>query len=550
MKIKYILLKLNLCFWVFNLYAQSTYNDIYNIFQAKCTGACHTSTSPSGNLVLNGTQSAVYNALINVTPTNPTAAAKGNKRIAPGYPERSFLLRKCNQNFDNYYEPLSSGEGSLMPQNQTPLTVQEMEKIRQWIYFGAPQNGIVIQDSTINDFYNGQGMAALSIPPAPPANQGFQIRLGPILLEPYREVEYFKKHELLLPDSLEVNRIEIFMNTQSHHYIIYKFNPGSAASFPDGFRTPNQNPSGLATSPVVIAQYSKNYELPNGTAFKWPLGTVLDLNYHVINYSPDSIFPAYTYANIYTQPKGTAQKEMFSNLILYSKYNNPLIFNIPNNGVNKTFTDTFAQPSSPYVINLWQLSTHTHKWGRDYDVYKRNPDGTRGIQLYEGFYDVNYTFNQGFYDWAHPAIREFDPLEPIVLKDGLIHEAFFNNTGNSTVFFGLTSNDEMMLITVMYTLDLLSGYSENLNYSNSLEIFPNPTSSKLYVQFSGFESNIDLSLYNLYGQKIYTLYSGRMNSGIQTNHINLKDLGISHGQYLLKLEYPGGIETKKIIFTE
>ena len=26
---------------------------------------------------------------------NPAAAAKGHKRIAPGYPERSFLLRKC-----------------------------------------------------------------------------------------------------------------------------------------------------------------------------------------------------------------------------------------------------------------------------------------------------------------------------------------------------------------------------------------------------------------------------------------------------------------------
>lgn len=534
-----------------SVFAQSTYTDIYNIFQAKCTGACHTSTSPSGNLVLNGTQSAVYSALVNVNPTNPAAAAKGNKRIAPGYPERSFLFRKCNSSFDSYYEALGSNEGVAMPQNQAALTPQEMEKIRQWIYFGAPQTGVVIQDSTINDFYAGQGMTPLSVPPAPAANQGFQIRLGPILLEPYREVEYFKKHQLLLPDSLEVNRVEIFMNTQSHHYIIYKFNPGSSGSFPDGLRTPNQSPSGVATAPIVIAQYNKDFVLPQGTAFKWPLGTALDLNYHVINYSADSIFPAYTYANVYTQPKGTAQHEMFSNLILYSKYNNPAVFNIPNNGVNKTFTDTFAQPSSPYIMNLWQLSTHTHKWGRDYDVYKRNADGTRGVQLYEGFYDRDYTFNQGYYDWAHPAVREFDPLEPIVLKDGLIHEAIFNNTGSNIVFFGLTSNDEMMLITVMYTLGLPTGESENIAFVNNLNVYPNPSSGKVHIEYTVTSGElIDLSVYNMLGQKVFTIFSGHMNNGMQNALFDLKSYGLSKGQYIIKLEHAGGFETKKIIFTE
>lgn len=534
-----------------SLMAQSTYSDIYNIFQAKCTGACHTSTSPSGNLILNGTQSAVYTALVNVTPTNPVAAAKGNKRIAPGYPERSFLFRKCNSSFDSYYEALDSGEGDAMPQNQASLTPQEMEKIRQWIYFGAPQTGIVIQDSTINDFYAGQGMAPLAIPPAPSANQGFQIRLGPILLEPYREVEYFKKHQLQLPDSLEVNRVEIFMNTQSHHFIIYKFNPGSSGSFPDGLRTPNQSPSGIATAPVIIAQYNKDFELPQGTAFKWPLGTALDLNYHVINYSADSIFPAYAYANIYTQPKGTAQHEMFSNLILYSKYNNPAIFYIPNNSTNKTFTDTFALPNSPYIMNLWQLSTHTHQWGRDYDIYKRNADGTRGVQLYEGFYDRNYTFNQGFYDWAHPPVREFDPLEPIALKDGLIHEAVFNNNGNDTVFFGLTSNDEMMLITVMYTLGLPAGENEQAGFINNLNVYPNPTAGRVHIDYAVTSGEtIDLSIYNILGQKVFTIFSGQMNNGVQNALFDLKGFGLSRGQYIVKLEHAGGFETKKIIFTE
>lgn len=79
--------------------AQATYTDIYNIFQTNCI-TCHDATSPAGGLNLSATSASVYTSIVNANPTNPAALAKGDKRIKPGDPHRSFLLRKCQNGLD------------------------------------------------------------------------------------------------------------------------------------------------------------------------------------------------------------------------------------------------------------------------------------------------------------------------------------------------------------------------------------------------------------------------------------------------------------------
>ena len=122
-----------LAFSVFSATAQSTYQSVYAIFQANCTVGCHGNGGNSGNLDLYGGGSAttVYNNIVNVYPVNPAALAKGHKRIAPGYPERSFLLRKCaTPSWDAAYS-LDVTEGAAMPDNQPTLEKEEVELIRQ-----------------------------------------------------------------------------------------------------------------------------------------------------------------------------------------------------------------------------------------------------------------------------------------------------------------------------------------------------------------------------------------------------------------------------------
>ncbi len=103
------------------------------IFNVSCvSGPCHSSTAQAGGLVLEEGQS--YARLAGVLPSNAAARAAGLERVAPGNPERSFLLRKLTGP--------AAVEGSRMPQAAAPLSAADVERIRAWIVEGAPGPGL------------------------------------------------------------------------------------------------------------------------------------------------------------------------------------------------------------------------------------------------------------------------------------------------------------------------------------------------------------------------------------------------------------------------
>jgi hypothetical protein len=99
------------------------------IFKVSCTTAsCH-GAAGAGGLVL--TAGAAAANLVGVPAVNPAAAAAGLLRVAPGDPDRSFILRKLEGVLD-------SGEGDPMPRAGTKLRPDLIELIRRWIAAGAP----------------------------------------------------------------------------------------------------------------------------------------------------------------------------------------------------------------------------------------------------------------------------------------------------------------------------------------------------------------------------------------------------------------------------
>ncbi len=529
--------------------AQATYTDIYNIFQTNCI-TCHDATSPAGGLNLSATSASVYTSIVNANPTNPAALAKGDKRIKPGDPHRSFLLRKCQNGLDAD-NGLVAGEGNAMPTAPTaPLTNKEVELIRQWIYAGAPQTGNVVDTAVINKYYSGYGIDnSAASHPLPTDIGSFQVHIGKIFLDTLSEIEYFLKHNLNLPDTVEVNRVELFLANQSHHFIIYKFLPGAAASFSDAIRI--QNPStGVGSSDgfntmVSAFQASRNDVLPPTTAYQWETTTALDLNHHLFNLSADSVLAADLYFNVYTQPKGTAASIMHSDIIT-----NTSLF-IPNTSTDITFTKADFNASATRMWNIWQLSSHTHKYGVDFDIFMRNPGGSAGTQIYEGFYNSDYTFNQGYYDWEHPAVELFVPFLSVNPRNGLIQKAVFNNTGPTNIFFGLTTNDEMMLYFVQYTLgNTIVGINENAAFENkiNLDVFPNPFSNTAQISYDLKENaNVTIAIYDVLGNKIETLVNEDQNSGKHTIDYTAKNR--AKGIYLVSVSINGQAFTKRIVLT-
>ncbi len=94
------------------------------IFTLRCAlSGCHSGALPAGGMSLAADR--IAGEIINVN-----SPAGGMKRIDPGNPDGSYLLRKVRGD--------SGIRGSQMPLSGSPLNAEEIEKIRAWIAAGAP----------------------------------------------------------------------------------------------------------------------------------------------------------------------------------------------------------------------------------------------------------------------------------------------------------------------------------------------------------------------------------------------------------------------------
>ena len=557
----------------------STWGQIHNIFQASCAGSsCH--DGGANPLVLIGTEADVYNNLMNVDPTNPVALARGLKLVKPGHPHYSFLLKKVNNGLDPDNDP-KTAEGVTMPLYSTPLNNDEIDLINAWIVQGAPETGIVADTQLIQDYHNGMGKAQMDPPAAPDSSEGFQIHLSGFIIPPDGEEEYRLKYELPnISDSMEIYRLESYINIESHHFIIYKFdNASAAASIDDGARLVDFSEA-FTPNTTMVAAWQNSYDivLPENTAYFWEPNPVLDLNLHLRNYDQDSILKGDVYTNVYIRPKQPETIEMYSDLVLYATTPLALLpcginnFCIPADGQDHTFSGTIkghGGSPSPFSgelnhatasdsIYLWFLSSHTHKFGTDYDIFLRNSDGSKGDQIYEGFYNYDYTFNQGYYDYEDPAVRYFQHGSKVIHgNDGFIHEATFNNDSTVDVGFGLTTNDEMMLAFFQYTtvrppvttnptsLDLVIH-----NSSIDVVIVPNPFTTQTHIAIkTGLKEQLGaekrIVLYDLLGKKAIsqqfpenqndlTLERGSLTPGVYLYRILVEGQLIKNGKVIIQ----------------
>lgn len=535
----------SLCF-ALQVNAQNLATEVYEILQTNCaTSGCHNNTDQVASLDLQGSGTnplgEVYNNLITKQPENTYARSKDYRLVFPGRPDKSFLFRKINQGLEELVN-LHADEKGDMPLNADPISEMEREKIRQWIIYGAPPiidptvNGTRVSD-LVEEFYDKGGLVSFpdGPPPAPPEGEGFQIKMGPFFLPAQGEAEYFHKYDLDLPEALEVNRVDMTMSNYSHHLILYDFNPGGSNWIPDGLRLDaNHSEIGIVTA----IQQSEDMRLPDGTAFKWEQDIVLDLNSHYINYDATNVYKAESYINVYTQANGTAAQEMKTELVAN------LDIWIPNNGDEITI----AEPINYNLgeIFIWSLMGHTHQYGRGYKVYNRN-NTQQGDLIYDA------ACPQGIpgcvspnFDYQHIPVSRFDGFMPTRMNflNGLIHEATWINDGPQSLGFGPTSNDEMMVLIIMYVNDLegVSVSTDQLkNQVKGVKIAPNPMSELATINIpKTFKAN-QLFLFDITGKQVF-------NRAITKDYVELQKGNLLPGMYFYRLEdAQGQFATGKLV---
>jgi hypothetical protein len=538
--------------------AETTYQKVYTIFQSNCaTSNCHNTNNVAGGLDLEGLgatlldqQNNVHDNLFKVIPGNAVAESKDNYRVYPGDPYRSFLFRKISDGFSDD-NPLDASEGFHTAES-IGLSDYEKEVIRQWIVYGANSGQDEVDLSLIDEFYANGGIESIPAAIVPPAaGEGFQIHLGPFFIPPGAEVEYLSKYDTKLAETTEIIKFQTEMGSFSHHYIVYNYDANLGNFDPNTVAYGLRDDIGFdGKSFVLTEQYSNTLATPEGTAFKWAPNTVLDLNSHYINYSSTQIMKCEVYLNIYTQEEGTAAQVMNSQLIPNTD------IPIPNNGQEVTFNYDFYAPAN-LNFYIWGAVAHTHQYGTDFNIYRRNIDGVKGEQVYDaGCANGIPGCAIEDFDYKHLPFRFYEPFMAINLQEGVIAEASYLNDGPVPLDWGLTSSDEMMLFVIFYTTDTAgiaiyedstgTSISDNIINDALVIFYPNPVENKGNLEISGIKNGEStFNVLDIKGRVIHTqkfehlkqsnliLDTSSFNSGIYFYQLIQDDFSMTNGKFVV-----------------
>lgn len=325
---------------------------------------------------------------------------------------------------------------------------------------------------------------------------------------------------------------------------MYKFYTGADAQFTDGLRSLDQNSHGSGEAVSGFRNGLNVLDLPTGKAYFVQGNTIYDYNLHIVNNDPDSVLACDIYINFYTQPVGTADGYMYTR-------NFPVFdIAIPSDNQEHTFTavaDDTAHIETNYWV-LWSLYSHTHRYGTDYDIYLRNPDGSQGEQMYEGWYNQDYTFNQGYYSWGVEAPERFfeEPFLTVDPRVGLIQTAKFRNTaGPDTVYFGTTSLDEMMVMGFQYFYGEELPASIDEKYGQKFfSISPNPGKGDFTLTLDNTTGNEKsfMQVTNTLGQLVKEI--SLTNQG---GNITLDLKGLTKGIYIVRIIKGNEFYSQKLV---
>ena len=241
------------------------------------------------------------------------------------------------------------------------------------------------------------------------------------------------------------------------------------------------------------------------------------------------------------------------------------IDSVLDNGVfnyNSTFVDTWLDFNSRNLFNGIQNSEF-HYYS---DQFSFNPISTNPVQI-DTIQSISRTLNNrsvkinSFYPYDISIINIQNNSNSNTVKGNICILSDHNsidNIGNSFQTDIISSND---VLNAVYISDLNSNESEillsstflDLNFSDDIYIYPNPTDEEgnLTLRFnSGIKSeNILLKLYNLNGQLLKNVNLGSINyttDDYNIKTVNLFNKNFSSGIYILSFHIENKIVNKKV----
>ena len=124
-------------------------------------------------------------------------------------------------------------------------------------------------------------------------------------------------------------------------------------------------------------------------------------------------------------------------------------------------------------------------------------------------------------------------------SNGILHEAQWINQGPSPVNFGLTSDDEMMVLVMMYLTDTTgvdittSTQGPELELAN-IQVFPNPAWDQVSFGVPISSGSYRLSLFDALGRPVF------QQQGIRQPLVKIQRHDLPAGIYYYRIETEDG----------
>ncbi len=406
------------------------------VFDKQCV-SCHVTGNAfavQSNLVLEPGKS--YDAMVNVLARQSVARSEGMRVVRPGQPDSSLLWHKLAWEAGHH----SRDYGGPMPLGTRSLSVGQLEFVRRWIAAGAPRSAEVADARLLTDTVRPTVAAFVPLP-APATGQGIQLRVAPFTVTGNFERELFTFQRLGNAAPVFVNRVQMKMRPNSHHFLLYSFADNTPSlAIPQvnavrDIRNPDGSLNFLTALPMAYHVFlagaqtpEMDYRFPPGVALRLPTNFGIDLNVHYVNRGSQAL-TGEAFANLYTVDAAQVQAEARTLNLGNQDISLPA-------GQRTTLTRTFMNTTGR-DMRVFMLTSHMHQLGERFQIKLRG--GSRDGQV---IYETT--------DWAHPEIRNFET--PIVVRpgEGMTSEITWNNTTSRVVRFGLTSQDEMGIIFGYY----------------------------------------------------------------------------------------------------
>lgn len=257
------------------------------VMKTSCAvGACHDGPKGIGGLSFETAEDS-YAALVGMPPTNGAAASDGFLLVAPGEPERSFLLRKVSKDQEVLEK---EAHGAPMPLgNLDRLGPNTLAALTQWIEDGAPLEGADIEPDYLppppaENYVQCEATEEMAMrdcfPDAADATENLRLYSPPLTIEPQADVQLCSILNEPLAEDLYLTGATGMQFPGGHHIAIYT---AAAAMEPGVVPCDDIDMSALRFVVGAGGVGGLDTTLPEGIALRVPKGQQLIIQSHYIN---------------------------------------------------------------------------------------------------------------------------------------------------------------------------------------------------------------------------------------------------------------------------